>query len=60
MGNIYGDDDYQFVSGKKTIHGVDKKQRRELWKPRELKYTKGALGLYVKHAVSPMKGGYME
>ena len=36
------------------------KQRKALWKPRPLKYTKGALGLYVKHAVSPMKGGYME
>lgn len=34
--------------------------RRSQWKPRPPKYTSGALGLYVKHAVSPMKGGYME
>ena len=36
------------------------RQRKQLWEPRPLKYTKGALGLYVKHAASPMKGGYME
>jgi dihydroxy-acid dehydratase len=35
-------------------------ERRKRWKPRPPKYTDGALGLYVKHAVSPMKGGYME
>ena len=34
--------------------------RRKLWKPKPPKYNSGALGLYVKHAVSPMKGGYME
>ncbi len=36
------------------------KQRKEAWKPRPLKYNKGVMGLYVKHAVSPMKGGYMD
>lgn len=35
-------------------------ERRKRWKPRPPKYTRGALGHYVKHAVSPMKGGYME
>lgn len=35
-------------------------ERRKTWKPRKPKYTKGALGLYVKHATSPMKGGYMD
>lgn len=35
-------------------------ERRKAWKPRPPKYTGGALGLYVGHAVSPMKGGYME
>jgi dihydroxy-acid dehydratase len=36
------------------------KERRKAWTPRPAKYTRGALGLYVRHAVSPMKGGYME
>lgn len=35
-------------------------KRKENWKPKEPKYKKGALALYTKHAVSPMKGGYME
>lgn len=35
-------------------------KRKESWKPRESKYKKGVLALYTKHAVSPMKGGYME
>lgn len=35
-------------------------ERRKAWTPRPAKYTRGALGLYVRHAVSPMKGGYME
>ncbi|SDZ12687.1 dihydroxy-acid dehydratase [Tindallia californiensis] len=35
-------------------------ERKTRWiKPRP-KYTKGALGVYTKLAVSPMKGGYME
>ena len=35
-------------------------QRAKEWKPKDAKYTTGALGLFVEHAVSPMKGGYME
>ena len=35
-------------------------QRRANWKPRAPKYTKGLLKLYSQHAVSPMKGAYME
>lgn len=35
-------------------------ERRKNWKPLESKYQKGALKLYTEHAVSPMKGGYME
>lgn len=34
--------------------------RREAWNPREPKYKKGVLKIYSEHAVSPMKGGYME
>jgi dihydroxy-acid dehydratase len=36
------------------------KQRKEQWVKPKPKYTKGALGLYTRLAVSPMKGGYME
>ncbi len=35
-------------------------RRKEAWTPREEKYKKGVLNIYSKHAVSPMKGGYME
>ena len=35
-------------------------QRRAKWCPRESKYPSGVLNIYSKHAVSPMKGGYME
>ena len=47
---------------RKDLNEIDNilSKRRQQWKPRKPKYTKGALGLYVKHAVSPMKGGYME
>lgn len=34
--------------------------RRAQWKPREPRYRKGLLKLYSQHAVSPMKGAYME
>ncbi len=34
--------------------------RRERWKPRELRYKSGVLRLFSEHAVSPMKGAYME
>ncbi len=36
------------------------KKRKEAWKPKEAKYQKGVLKIYSEHAVSPMKGGYME
>ena len=34
--------------------------RRAKWQPKEPKYKKGLLKLYSQHAVSPMKGAYME
>ena len=47
---------------RKELKDIDEvlAKRRSAWQPRKPKYTKGALGLYTKHAVSPMKGGYME
>lgn len=36
------------------------KERKTQWQPREQKYKKGVLRIYSEHAVSPMKGGYME
>lgn len=35
-------------------------ERKKAWKPREAKYKSGVLKIYSEHAVSPMKGGYME
>lgn len=35
-------------------------ERRSKWQPREPKYKRGVLKLFSEHAVSPMKGGYME
>lgn len=35
-------------------------ERRRKWKPKEARYKSGVLNIYAKHAVSPMKGGYME
>lgn len=35
-------------------------KRRKNWVPKESKYKKGILKLFSQHAVSPMKGGYME
>lgn len=35
-------------------------ERKKMWKPKEAKYKKGVLNIFAKHAVSPMKGGYME
>ena len=34
--------------------------RRQAWTPKPPKYTGGLLKLYARHAVSPMKGAYME
>ena len=36
------------------------KKRRENWKSREDKYKRGVLKLFKDHAVSPMKGAYLE
>lgn len=35
-------------------------ERRKQWKPKPPKYSSGVLHLFSQHAVSPMKGGYME
>lgn len=35
-------------------------QRRQNWKPREVRYAKGVLRLFSEHAASPMKGAYLE
>lgn len=35
-------------------------ERRKKWKPRKSKYQKGALRLFSQHAVSPMKGAYLD
>lgn len=35
-------------------------QRRACWQPKAPKYKTGLLKLYAQHAVSPMKGAYME
>ncbi|MBO6047546.1 MAG: dihydroxy-acid dehydratase [Erysipelotrichaceae bacterium] len=42
-----------------TIDGILARRRAHL-KPFKPKYTKGVMALYTQHAVSPMKGGYME
>lgn len=36
------------------------KERRAKWSPRPGRYQDGVLKLFSEHAVSPMKGGYME
>lgn len=35
-------------------------ERRKKWIPRQKKYTSGVMKIYSDHAVSPMRGGYME
>ena len=47
---------------RKTPEEVDAvlAERRKNWKPRERKYKKGVLSLFSEHAVSPMKGAYLE
>ena len=35
-------------------------QRRASWKPKSPKYPSGVLKIFSQHAVSPMKGGYMD
>lgn len=45
-----------------TLEEVDKvlAERKKEWKPKEEKYKSGVLNIFAKHAVSPMKGGYMK
>lgn len=47
---------------KMTPEEVDQvlEQRRQAWQPKPKKYTSGVLKIFSEHAVSPMKGGYME
>ena len=35
-------------------------ERKKNWRPRELRYKRGALRLFSEHAVSSMKGAYLE
>lgn len=35
-------------------------ERRAKWQPRKPKYKKGVLRLFAEHAVSPMKGAYLD
>lgn len=35
-------------------------RRRAAWRPKPPRYESGVLKIYSQHAVSPMKGGYME
>lgn len=46
----------------KTPEEIDEilKKRSKNWKPRAPKYSKGVMGLFTRHAVSPMKGAYLE
>ena len=46
----------------KTPEEIDEilKKRRKNWKPRTPKYNKGVMGLFTRHAVSPMKGAYLD
>lgn len=51
------------ISGKRLPKvEVDRilEERRTKWQPRPLKYKNGVLRLFAEHAVSPIKGGYME
>ncbi len=47
---------------KKTPEEIDAilAERKKNWKPREKKYKKGVLRLFSEHAVSPMKGAYLD
>ena len=47
---------------RKTPEEMDEilKERKKNWKPRKSKYQKGALRLFSEHAVSPMKGAYLD
>jgi dihydroxy-acid dehydratase len=47
------------VSSKEEVEKVLEDRRKE-WNPKAEKYTSGVLNIFSKHAVSPMKGGYMK
>ena len=46
---------------RKSPEEIDKilMERKKNWKPREIRYQRGALRLFSEHAVSPMKGAYL-
>ena len=46
------------VSGEEVDRILE--ERRKVWKPREDRIKSGVLKIFSQHAVSPMKGGYME
>lgn len=47
---------------RRSMEEIDEilEERRKNWQPREPKYKKGMLRLFSQHAVSPMKGAYLE
>ena len=47
---------------RRSMEEIDeiREERRKNWQPREPKYKKGVLRLFSQHAVSPMKGAYLE
>ena len=47
---------------KKTPEEIDEilAERKKNWTPKELRYKRGALRLFSEHAVSPMKGAYLD
>ena len=47
---------------RRSMEEIDEilEERRKNWQPREPKYKKGVLRLFSPHAVSPMKGDYLE
>ena len=47
---------------KKTMEEIEQvlNERKVKWKPKEIKYKKGVLRLFSEHAVSPMKGAYLD
>ena len=44
----------------KEMEPAEIAERRAAWKPRANRYESGALKLFTEHAVSAIKGGYME
>ena len=47
---------------RRSMEEIDEilEERRKNWQPREPKYKKAVLRLFSQHAVSPMKGAYLE